>query len=399
ASGAEVGPLHGVPVLHKDLLETAGVRTTFGSPIFAQHVPVTDAPIVARMRAAGAIMLGKTNTPEFGAGSQTFNPVFGATRNPYDLSRTCGGSSGGSAVALACGMAALATGTDMGGSLRNPASFCNVVGLRPSPGLVPMPKAGEAWDALNVHGVMGRNVGDVAFAMSVLAPGNWATGRAADPRGVRIAFSEDGGGLPVAPEVRDVMRGARQVLESLGYAVVDDWPDFSGADVAFETIRAAAFAAELGALYAHEAGRMKLTVRQNIEAGQQLSPDALRLGWELRAGLRRRVAAFLDQTPFLVLPTVQVPPFPLEQEYVAEIAGVQMRSYVEWMRSCSRISVAGVPAISIPAGFTPAGLPVGMQIVGRAGSDAHLLALATAIEHATGQGSRRPPLFGRVAGE
>lgn len=391
ASGAEAGPLHGVPIVHKDLLETVGVRTTLGSPIFAQHVPMADAPIVARMWDAGAIMLGKTNTPEFGAGSQTFNPVFGATRNPYDLTRTCGGSSGGSAVALACGMAPLGTGTDMGGSLRNPASFCNVVGLRPSPGTVPMPRGSEAWDALNVHGVMARTAGDVALAMSVLAPGDWAVEPPGDMRGVRIAFSEDGGGLPVAPEVRAVMRDARHALQQMGCEVVDAWPDFSGADLAFETIRAAAFASEFGALYARDGDRMKATVRDNIEAGRQLPPDALRLGWQLRAELHTRVSEFVERTPYLVLPTVQVPPFPIEQEYVTEIDGVSMGSYVEWMRSCSRISIAGVPAVSVPAGFTADGLPVGIQIAGGPGSDRSLLAFAHAFELATGHAARRPP--------
>ena len=258
AAGEAIGPLHGLPIAIKDLSLTRGLRTTFGSPLYRNFVPTSDELYVERLRRAGAIIIGKTNTPEFGAGSQTFNALFGATRNPYDLTKTCGGSSGGAAVALACGMLPLADGTDLGGSLRNPASFCNVVGFRPSPGRVPRLHA-RPDDTLGVHGPMARSVEDLALLLSVMAgpdsrdaqslpePGVVFRGSLErDFAGVRVAFSERLGRYPVEPAVTAVCSAARPIFAELGCEVVDAEPDFTGVDELFQTLRAAGYAAALG---------------------------------------------------------------------------------------------------------------------------------------------------------
>src|SRR6185436_19130404 len=254
ARGREVGPLHGLPIAHKDLQPTKGIRTTFGSPIFRDFIPAEDSLLVERVRQAGAILVGKTNTPEFGAGSQTFNPVFGPTLNPYDRTKTCGGSSGGAAVALACGMLPIADGSDMGGSLRNPASFCHVVGLRPSPGRVPTWPAATAWSSLSVDGPMARSVADAALLLSAMAgpddrspialrdpgaPFSAPLGR--DFNGVRLAWWTDLGGLPVDSRVRHAVNAQRRVFEALGCRVEDAEPDFTDFDEVFKTLRAMAF--------------------------------------------------------------------------------------------------------------------------------------------------------------
>src|SRR6202171_2331761 len=244
-----LGPLHGLPVAHKDLLETRGIRTTFGSPLYKDYIPTEDDIVVDRMRRAGAIIVGKTNAPEFGAGSQTFNKVFGATRNPYDLTKTCGGSSGGAAVALACGMVPVASGSDTGGSLRNPAAFCNVVGFRPSIGRVPAAKAGVAWSTLSTSGCLGRSVGDLALALSTIAgPDSRAPLSINEPgelfarpldrsfKGMRVAWFQDLGGVPFDPHVRPIIDGHRATFESLGCIVEQAEPDFAPAEIAFRVL-------------------------------------------------------------------------------------------------------------------------------------------------------------------
>ena len=284
AAGEDIGILHGLPIAHKDLALTAGIRTTQGSPIFADWVPEESSLFVERVRAAGAVTLGKTNTPEFGAGSQTFNAVFGATRNPYDLTKTCGGSSGGAAVALACGMVPLADGSDMGGSLRNPASFCNVVGFRPSPGRVPTWPSLDPWSPLSVEGPLGRTVADVALLLAAMAgpdarcplslpePGlTFARPLERDVRGIRVAWSADAGGLPVEPAVKTALAPARAVLEELGCEVTDDYPDLSGAREIFQVLRAVAFETGLGPLYDDHRDELKETIRWNIELARRLS--------------------------------------------------------------------------------------------------------------------------------
>ena len=403
--GEEVGPLHGLPVAHKDLVPTAGIRTTFGSLVYKDNVPNQDALIVERLRRAGAVTIGKTNTPEFGAGSQTFNEVFGATLNPYDTTKTCGGSSGGAAVALACGMLPIADGSDVGGSLRNPASFCNVVGFRPSVGRVPSWPTIAAWFPLAVEGPMARAVGDVSLMLSAMAgpdarspaslpePGEtFADPPERDFSGVRVAWSRDLGGLPVDPRVASVLEESRPVFESLGCRVEDREPDLSGADEIFTTWRAWYYALNYAHLLKDHSHELKDTVVWNIEAGRKLTGPQLGEAERQRTDLYHRMRQFMEVHEFLILPVVQVPPFDVEQPYVTEINSVEMSNYIEWMKSCYYITVTGLPAISVPCGFTPEGLPVGVQIVGRYRDDLGVLQLARAFEHATGFGAVRPPI-------
>jgi amidase len=411
ARGEEVGPLHGLPVAHKDLQETAGVRTTYGSLIHEGYVPAFDSLVVERLKNAGAISLGKTNTPEFGAGSQTFNAVFGATLNPFDLTKTCGGSSGGAAVALACGMVTLADGSDMGGSLRNPASFCNVVGLRPSPGRAPSWSSERAWFTLTVDGPMARTVSDAALMLSVLAGpdprspiaiceggGKFAAPLERDFRGVRVAWSK-GLGLPYQAAVKEAVERRRGAFESLGCVVEDAEPDFTGADEAFRVWRAWAFEMTLGRELRRNRDRMKSTVVWNVEEGAGLTGPQLARAEALRTQLYHRVRTFMEKYEFLILPVCQVLPFDVETEYVTEIAGVKMETYVDWMKSCYFISTVGNPALSAPCGFSEGGLPVGLQIVGRHQDDLGVLQLGHAFEQATGLWRARPRACRTTGGE
>jgi len=402
AAGRPPGLLHGLPVAHKDLAETAGVRTTFGSPAFAGYVPEHDALVVARMSAAGAISLGKTNTPEFGAGSHTVNQVFGATRNPYDLTRTPGGSSGGAAAALAARMVALADGSDLGGSLRNPASFCNVVGLRPSPGRVPGWPVSDVADWMGVQGPMGRTVADVALLLAVLSgpdprvplaldapppafadPAGVGALLAGDLAGVRVAWSADLG-LPVEPAVLGVLAPARQVLAGLGAAVTDAAPDLTGADDGFRTWRALRYATAYGALVAERPGDVGPNVTWNVRRGLGLTVADLGRATAALAALAARVGEFFGRFDVLACPVSQVVPFDVDLDWVHEINGIPMNSYLDWMASSYLISATGLPAVSVPAGFTPGGLPVGLQLVGRRRGDWPLLRVAHAFEQATG---------------
>ncbi|MBI4271424.1 MAG: amidase [Candidatus Rokubacteria bacterium] len=407
ACGDAAGALLGLPVAHKDLVPTRGIRTTYGSPIYRDHVPDEDALIIERIRTAGAVTLGKTNTPEFGAGSQTFNEVFGRTLNPYDPGRTCGGSSGGAAVALACGMVPIADGSDMGGSLRNPASFCNVVGLRPSPGRVPVWPSEAAWFTFSVQGPMARTVEDAALLLSAIAgPDRRSPIAIAEPgerfraplgrdfRGVRIAWSRDLGGLPVDRRVTAVLDAQRPTFEALGCVMEDGQPDFGGAREIFQTWRGWAFALKYGPLLERHRHAMKDTVVWNIEEGLKLTGAHLAQAEVRRTQLYHRVREFMETREFLVLPAAQVPPFDVTQPYVTEIDGTRLPTYIDWMRACSDITVTGLPAISVPCGFTDDGLPVGVQIVGRHQDDWGVLQLAHAFEQATGFFRRRPPLTG-----
>jgi len=405
ASRQPVGPLHGLPVAHKDLLVTKGIRTTFGSPIYQDFVPDTDAILVERLRAAGAITIGKTNTPEFGAGSQTFNPVFGATRNPWDLTKTCGGSSGGAAVALACGMVPLADGSDFGGSLRNPASFCNIAGFRPSAGRVPSWPTVNAWFSLPVLGPMARTVEDLALMLSAIAGPDarapisisesgsvFARPLARDFRGLRVAWSRDLGGLPIDTRVTETLSSGRSVLEAIGLQVEDANPDLTDADEIFRVLRAWNFETSFGALLKTQRHQMKDTVIWNIEEGARLTGAQVG-GAELkRTELYHRVRRFMEQYAFLAAPVVQVPPFDVNQPWVTEINGEKMHTYLDWMKSCYAISATGLPAVSVPCGFTRDGLPVGLQIVGRHQDDFGVLQLAYAFQQQTALWKRRPPV-------
>jgi amidase len=403
ARGEALPPLHGLPIAHKDLQDTAGVRTTYGSPSYRDHIPVSDSLQVARLREAGAIMLGKTNTPEWGAGSHTFNPVFGATRNPWDPARSAGGSSGGGAAALACRMVPLADGSDLGGSLRNPAAWNGVLGLRPTPGVVPRWPVSAPWLPFAVEGPMARTTGDLALLLAAMA------GRdARDPLsqqavadfeapfegvdGRRVAWSPTVGGVPIAPAVRDTMAGAPALLAGAGLDVSEDEPDFSGADEVFETWRAFLSATGLGDEYDARRDAMKATVRAEVERGRALTSSMLGRVTALQAELAERMRRFFERYDYLACPVTQVEPFPVEDEYAREIDGRAMGSYIEWMRSNSRISATCFPAISVPYGFSGAGLPVGLQLVARPFGERALLEVAHAIELRTGLGKRLPPV-------
>jgi amidase len=405
AAGRILGPLHGLPIAHKDLTETKGIRTTYGSPLRSSYVPDADSLVVERLVDAGAVTLGKTNTPEWGTGSQTYNAVFGATRNPYDLGRTPGGSSGGAAAAVAAGMIPIADGTDVGGSLRNPASFCNVVGLRPSPGRVPVWPSPDPWYTFGVSGPMARTVADVALVMRVLA--------APDPRsplshavpverfeqslrrdfsGTGVAWSRDLGGLPVDEAVLQAIASAPDVLAASGCAVTHRDPDLAGADDVFVTWRAWHYVLTLGDLYAAHPEEFGDSAAWNIRAGLEVTGADLVRAQRERTALYHRMRRFLDEYEFLVTLVSQVPPFDVDTPYPTQVADVPSESYLDWMRSCYWISATGLPAASVPFAFTDDGLPVGLQIVGRPGDDFGVLQLAHAIELETQTWRRRPAL-------
>ena len=403
-AGPPLGPLHGLPIAIKDLQDTAGIRTTYGSRAFAEHVPEADSLLVARLRAAGAIVVGKTNTPEFGVGSHTFNEVFGATRNPWALDRSPGGSSGGAGASLAAGMLPIADGSDHGGSIRNPASFNNVVGLRPTPGLVPDSGAGDVWDTASVVGPMARTVGDLALMLTAIcAPDPQSPLSHGDPAafagelngelaGLRIAWCPDVGGLPIEPAVLAVLDEARGRLVALGCHVEEVGLDFGRADEAFETLRALAFARGFGPSLAALRPIAKETLVWNVEQGLALDGPAIARAMVARSEVFGAFASLLERFDLLAAPCAQVVPFPIEQEYPVQIAGVAMPHYLGWMRACSRITVSAHPVAAVPAGFTADGLPVGLQLVGRYRGDRRLLEHAAAWEAASGLTQRHPPL-------
>jgi amidase len=401
ARGGQLGPLHGLPIAHKDLVDTAGIRTVRGSPFYRDNVPTRDAAIITRLKAGGALTVGKTNTPEFGAGSQTFNTVFGPTRNPYNTEKTCGGSSGGAAVALATGMVPIADGSDTGGSLRNPAAFCNVVGFRPSPGVVQTDAT--SWSPLSVSGPMGRSVADVALLLSVMAGGDVRTplaltengARFAAPlgrdfRGVRVAWWRGLGGIPFESDVANVVNANRAVFERLGCIVEEAEPDFEGVDEAFPTLRHLSYHSSYSAMAKQRPEWIKDTIHWEIrEAERQTSVDVSRaLARQSRAYADAR--QFFDRYEFFVLPVTQVLPFDVTTPYPTSINGSRMETYIDWMRSCWYITFMANPAISVPGGFSSGGLPVGVQIVGRHRADWSVLQLAHAFEQETKHGARRP---------
>ena len=400
AGGEASGVLHGLPVAHKDLVDTAGIRTTRGSPFYRDNVPARDALIVARTRAAGAITCGKTNTPEFGAGSQTFNSVFGPTRNPYDVTKTCGGSSGGAAVALACGMVPIADGSDMGGSLRNPAAFCNVVGLRPAPGRVP--GTAGSWSPLSVSGPMARSVADVALFLSAMAgpdPVNplsiaedasqFRAPLGRDFKGVRVAWWRGLGGIPFEPEIRQIVDANRRVFEGLGCIVEEAEPDFAGVDEAFPALRFTGNYSQSAPLVREHPEWVKDTIKYEVAEAERISAAAIGRALARQTRMYDQSRQFFERYDYFVLPVTQVSPFDVTVPYPAQIAGTRMGTYIDWMRSCWYITFMSNPAISVPAGFTPAGLPVGIQIVGRHRGEWSLLQMAHAFEQATQHGRRR----------
>jgi amidase len=403
ARGDRVGVLHGLPIAHKDLVDTAGIRTTQGSPFYRDTVPAHDALIVTKLREAGAITVGKTNTPEFGAGSQTFNALFGATRNPYDVGKTCGGSSGGAAVAVATRMLPIADGSDAGGSLRNPAAFCNVVALRPAPGRVVSESA--SWSPLSVNGPIARTVADVALLLSAIAgpdprsplsipedPARYRAPLDRDFRGVRVAWWRGLGGLPFEPEVRRIVDSQRPVFESLGCIVEDAEPDFTGVDDAFPILRYAANHAKYAPLVRQRPEWVKDTIKFEVAEAERLTAADVSRAQARQARMFDESRQFFERYAYFVLPVTQVEPFDVNTPYPTRIAGTTMAHYIDWMRSCWYVSFMSNPAISVPAGFSAAGLPVGLQIVGRHRDDLSVLQLAHAFEQATRHGTRQPPL-------
>jgi amidase len=400
AGGAAVGPLHGLPFAFKDTHAVAGWRTTYGSPIFADHVPDRDELIVERVRAAGVVTLGKTNVPELAAGSHTFNRVFGTTLNPVDPSRTAGGSSGGAACALAAGMVPLAEGSDMGGSLRNPASFCGVVGLRPSLGRVPAWPQANQWETTSVGGPMARDVRDLALLLSVLAgpdpraplalgdPGSAFAHPATAPlAGLRVALTVDlGGAFEVDHEVASVVEDAGRRLAAAGARVRGAAPDLGLADETFRTLRAWHFQARYADLLAAHPDQVKPALADNIRAGAHLTGADVARAYERRTALSETMRLFFADHDVLVLPVSQVPPFPADQEFPTEINGRPMETYLDWMRSAYLITVTGCPAVSVPAGTTRDGLPVGVQLVAPHGADLRLLEVALAFEELAFEG-------------
>jgi amidase len=405
--GATRGPLFGIPVGIKDVTPTRGIRTTYGSTLFADHVPQEDALVVERLRAAGAIVIGKTNTPEFAFGPNTVNAVFGATRNPWNLALTAGGSSGGSAAALATGMCPLAEGTDLGGSLRGPASHCGVVGFRTSPGLIPRYPSTLAWDTYSVEGPMARTVADTALMLSVMAgpddraPLSYAVDgrefpkavRAPSVKGWRIASSPDLGGLVLVDhEVREVFEGAVAAFRALGARTDRACPDMSAVPEIVQLSRGLLMVARHADKLPRHREVLQQGLVENTEQGLGLSSRDVARGELLRTQLWLRVREFLGGRDLLLTPTSAVPPFPLEQPHVLEVNGqpvgkAMQRSYLTYA-----FSVLGLPAISIPCGFTRAGLPVGLQIVGKWRGEAAVLRAAAAFEAARPWAHRVPPV-------
>ena len=387
--------LYGLPLLVKDLTEVKGVRTTYGSPIFADNIPACSNYLVEKLESNGAIVIGKSNTPEFGAGANTYNAVFGVTRNPWNTDLTCGGSSGGSAVALASGEAWLATGNDLAGSLRTPASFCSVVGFRPSPGRIASGPSPIVFEPLGIEGPMARNVKDAALMLDAQV-GHWAgdplslprprqsflsaTERPWKPR--KIAFSADLGISPVDGQVKSICAKAAEKWQELGVPVENAAPNFKQAEFIFQTLRAYLFVSRLGPLLESHRDQLKPEIIWNIEKGRQLSVDAIGEAQRLRASLYYDVVKFFDTYDLLLCPSVVTPPFDVTIKYLERVGETVFDSYIGWLALTYAISVTACPVISIPCGFTDTGLPVGIQIVGAPRRDDRVLNAAAQLESA-----------------
>lgn len=395
-SATERGPLHGLPIAIKDLDDAVGFPTTFGSPIHKDNFPAADSLLVERLRGAGALPIGKTNVPEFGLGSHSFNPVFGVTKNPYDQTKSAGGSSGGAGASLATRMLPIADGSDMGGSLRNPGNFNNIVGFRTSPGLVPVWPSGTPGFGLSVKGPMARTVSDAAYMLSTIAgydprdpfslnvdPSSFAAPLDRDVKGLRVAWAPDLGGLPLDPRVRATLDATRKTFIDIGCEVVDAAPPLEGADDVFVALRAFLSATGHEDHLKNHRELMKPEAVWNAESGMALS--ALDVGKALvkQTELYQRFRIFMEEFDFLLCAVNQVPPFPIDWRYPEEVDGVEMENYIAWMKSAYWITTTKSPAISVPAGFTTDGLPVGIQIVGRFHDDFGVLQFAHAFEGAT----------------
>ena len=406
--GQDIKPLHGIPVSIKDLTITAGIRTTFGSKIYENYIPEEDALIVQRLKKAGAIILGKTNTPEFGAGANTYNTIFGPTRNPWKLTHTCGGSSGGAAAALACGLGPLATGSDLGGSLRIPASFCGVVGFRTSPGLIPIYPRLLGWDTMTVEGPMARTVQDTALMLSVMAGRDdlspislpvenknfLAAVENPEIKGWQIAWSPDLRLIPVDKEVKTIAEEAASRFAELGCIVTPDQPDYTGLREVIQVTRAWRMATLYGEALKKWRDEMNPNLVANIEQGLKLSAEEIGQAEKNRTLIYQRVRRFFEKYDLLITPTVAIPPFPVEIPYPKEINGLPMADYTDWFILTYAISITGHPAISIPCGFTASGFPVGLQIIGRRLAEVTVLKAAAAFEIIFPWPEYKPPVAG-----
>jgi amidase len=397
------GYLYGLPIAVKDLKDVKGVRSTKGSPIFADHVPERSDYLVETMELKGAVVLAKSNTPEFGAGANTFNEVFGKTRNPWDTRLTCGGSSGGTAVALATGQVWLGSGSDLGGSLRIPASFCSVVGLRPSPGRVANGPRTLPFATLSVEGPMGRTVGDVALFLdnqtgqhlgdpiSMPAPAIPFQEAVKNPRTpLRVAFSPDLGIAPVDAEVVEICARAASQFETLGASVEEATIDLHNAEETFQTLRAAQFAATYSALLIEHRDQLKPEIIWNIEKGLQLTSEQVSGAEVARGALYHRTTEFFGKYDLLVCPATSVPPFDVDMRYPTEINGVQLETYITWSLITYALTLTACPVISVPCGFTRSGLPVGLQIMAPWAQEHMLLSAAAAFEEASGFTNKLP---------
>jgi amidase len=394
-----------LPIAIKDTEPAVGFPFTRGSPIFRNEMPVADSVIVERLRKAGALIIGKTNVPEFAMGSHTYNKVYGATLNPYDKTRTAGGSSGGAAAALAAGLIPIANGSDLGGSLRNPGNFNNVVGFRPSVGLIPIAPAPMPFGNLSVKGPLARSVADVAFLLTVMAgpddrdpscypsdPTIFARPLDRDFKNVRVAWCPDLGGLPLHSEVRTALNKQRATFEKLGCIVDEAHPDLTGADDAFLTLRAWRSWSSWGSLLAKHRHEMKPEAIAEIETGASLAASDITRAATAQAQIMDRMRLFQQKYEFVICAVNQVPPFDAKLDWPREIGTTKMENYVAWMKSAYWISTTACPAISVPAGFTSDNLPVGIQLIGRYRHDFELLQFAHAFEQATKVGQRRPPI-------
>ncbi len=389
--------LAGLPIAVKDLNDVAGVRTTYGSPIFEHHVPERSDIMVETLEARGAVVIGKSNTPEFGAGASTFNEVFESTRNPWNTEKSVAGSSGGAAAALAAGQTWLATGSDLGGSLRTPASFCSVVGLRPSPGRVARGPTTEPFNSLSVAGPMARTADDAALfldamagqhredPMSLAAPAvSFAETVAMRQLPKRIGYSPDLGISPVDGEVAAICEKAASAFADMGVEVVEARPNFSEAMDCFQTLRAAGFVVSLGATLRSHRDMLKPEVIWNIERGLALNADDIAAAQLARGRLYRSAARFFETHDLLLCPTAIVPPFDVDTRYVEEVNGTTFESYIDWIAITFAVTLTSCPAVSVPAGFTEFGLPVGLQIVGPPRGEAETLTAAALLDDATG---------------
>jgi amidase len=407
ARGEPLGLLAGLPWAFKDLEDAVGFPCTSGSPIYRDERPTADTLLVERLRRAGVVPIGKTNVPEFGMGSHTYNTVYGTTRNPYDLAKSAGGSSGGAGASLATGMLPLADGSDLGGSLRNPGNFNNIVGFRPSVGLVPLAPEPMPFLGFSVKGPLGRSVTDVALAMAVMSgpdardpgclpstPRSFLGPLAREVRGTRVAWCPDLGGLPLETEVRRVLESQRATLEGLGCHVEDAAPDLSHADEIFLTLRRWQTWTWLMPLLETHRAEVKPEAVAEAEAGGRVTAAALAAAFTAHSALLERLRRFHERYDVIACAVNQLAPFDAALDWPKSVAGTPMTHYIEWMRSAYQITTTWQPAISVPAGFTPEGLPVGIQLVGRRLADRRLLELAYAFEQATGVGARRPPVVG-----